>query len=95
MLHCRLVCAIGVEYVAAQLLLDQKHTDDFAAGPNDNNAYTRDTMGQHNIVITVLPYGEYGTASAAAGSRQRHGVSSMSIGVGPGSRHFPIKLLFA
>lgn len=44
------ICAIGVEYFAAQLLLDQKHTDDFAAGPNDNNAYTRGTMGQHNIV---------------------------------------------
>lgn len=84
------ICAIGVEYVAAQLLLDQKHADDFAAGPNDNNAYTRGAMGQHNIVITVLPYGEYGTASAAAVARDLvrtfHNIRvGLMVGIGGGA----------
>ena len=36
---------------------------------NDNNDYTLGKVGRHNVVIAVLPDGEYGTASAAMVAR--------------------------
>jgi hypothetical protein len=32
--------------------------------PNDNNDYILGKVGKHNIVIAVLPHGEYGISSA-------------------------------
>ena len=32
---------------------------------NDNNVYTLGRVGKHNVVVAVLPDGEYGTAAAA------------------------------
>ncbi|KAJ4379966.1 hypothetical protein N0V86_004272 [Didymella sp. IMI 355093] len=60
------ICAIATEYVAAQAFLDEEYDD----GPdnvaaNDSNDYTLGRIGKHNVVIAVLPEGEYGTASAA------------------------------
>ncbi|KAL4791707.1 hypothetical protein BDV19DRAFT_392915 [Aspergillus venezuelensis] len=58
------ICAIMTEYVAAQLFLDEEHeAPDFVTG--DTNDYTLGRIGNHNVVIAVLPDGEYGTASAA------------------------------
>jgi hypothetical protein len=37
--------------------------------PNDNNDYTLSKVGKHNVVITVLPDGEYGTTSTAMVAR--------------------------
>lgn len=34
--------------------------------PNDTNDYTLGRMGEHNVVIAVLPDSEYGTAIAAS-----------------------------
>jgi nucleoside phosphorylase len=60
------ICAISVEYVAAQEFLDEEHEGPDFVAPNDTNDYTLGKIGQHNVVIAVLPDGEYGTASAAS-----------------------------
>jgi len=63
------ICAISTEYVAAQAFLDEEHEGLEYVGPNDNNDYTLGKVGKHNVVIAVLPDGEYGTASAASVAR--------------------------
>jgi nucleoside phosphorylase len=63
------ICAIKTEYVAAQAFLDERHEGLEAVSPNDNNDYTLGKVGKHNVVIAVLPEGEYGTSSAASVAR--------------------------
>ncbi|KAL2866220.1 uncharacterized protein BJX67DRAFT_382032 [Aspergillus lucknowensis] len=62
------ICAISTEYVAAQEFLDEEHEgpdgQDFVS-PGDTNNYALGRIGEHNIVIAVLPDGEYGTAATA------------------------------
>jgi nucleoside phosphorylase len=58
------ICAIRTEYVAAQAFLDEKHEKPEYVSPHDNNDYTLGKIGKHNVVIAVLPYGEYGISSA-------------------------------
>lgn len=60
------ICAVVTEYVAARALLDQIHDGPDTQAPNDNNTYTLGEMGNHNVVVAVLPDGEYGTSSAAS-----------------------------
>ncbi|KAJ0135327.1 3-hydroxyanthranilate 3,4-dioxygenase 2 [Fusarium oxysporum f. sp. albedinis] len=60
------ICAILTEYVAAQELLDEEHEPPDFVQPNDNNHYKLGKIGKHNIVMAVLPDGEYGTDSAAS-----------------------------
>ncbi|KAL7791860.1 ankyrin repeat-containing domain protein [Trichoderma ceciliae] len=60
------ICAIAAEYVAAQVFLDEEHEGPDSVSPNDTNDYTLGRIGKHNVVIAVLPDGEYGTASAAS-----------------------------
>jgi len=60
------ICAISTEYVAAQAFLDEKHEGPEYVSPNDNNDYTLGKVGKHNVVIAVLPHGEYGISSATA-----------------------------
>ncbi|OQD87404.1 hypothetical protein PENSOL_c078G10565 [Penicillium solitum] len=59
------ICALLVEYVAAQEFLDEEHEKPSFVSPNDTNDYTLGKMDEHNVVIAVLPGGDYGTASAA------------------------------
>lgn len=59
------ICAIEPECVAAQELLDQEHEGPDFVSPGDTNNYTLGRIREYNIVITVLPDGEYGTAAAA------------------------------
>lgn len=63
------ICAITTELVAAQSFLDEEHDDAQSAATNDNNNYVRGKIGNHNVVIAVLPHGEYGTTSAATVAR--------------------------
>lgn len=63
------ICAIVAEYVAARAFLDEEHKAPKGVPPNDNNEYTLGRIGKHNVVIAVLPNGEYGTASAAGVGR--------------------------
>jgi hypothetical protein len=63
------IYAIATEYVAAYVFLDEKHDRPEYVSPNDNNDYTLGKVGRHNVVITVLPDGEYGISSAAIVAR--------------------------
>lgn len=54
------------EYVAAQEFLDEQHNRPASVQPNDQNTYTLGRIGKHNVVIAVLPDGEYGIASASS-----------------------------
>ncbi|KAF2621126.1 purine and uridine phosphorylase, partial [Macroventuria anomochaeta] len=62
---------------------------------NDNNDYTLGKIGKHNVVIDVLPDGEYGIASAAGVARDMlHSFPNVRIGLmvgigggAPSSKH--------
>jgi nucleoside phosphorylase len=76
------ICAISTEYVAAQAFLDEKHEGPEYVSPNDNNDYTLGKIGKHNVVIAVLPDGEYGTASAAVVAKDIiHSFPNVRIGL--------------
>lgn len=63
------ICAITTEYVAAQEFLDEEHEGPELVPRNDNNDYTLERVGKHNVVIAVLPYGKYGISSATSVAR--------------------------
>jgi len=63
------ICAIRTEYVAARAFLDEKHEHPESMSSNNNNVYTLGKVGKHNVVIAVLPDGEYGIAAAASVAR--------------------------
>ncbi|KAJ5782529.1 hypothetical protein N7457_004303 [Penicillium paradoxum] len=58
------ICAITPEYVAAQAFLDEEHEGPEYLPPHNKNDYTLGRIGRHNVVLSVLPLGSYGTASA-------------------------------
>ncbi|KAJ6439249.1 Ankyrin repeat-containing domain protein [Purpureocillium lavendulum] len=47
------ICALHVEYIAAQEFLDEEHEAPHFVAPNDTNDYTLGAIGQHNIVIAA------------------------------------------
>lgn len=59
------ICAINTEYVAAQVCLDERYNRPGDFPPHTKNDYTLGRIGKHNVVISVLPMGEYGISSAA------------------------------
>ncbi|PLB36959.1 5'-methylthioadenosine/S-adenosylhomocysteine nucleosidase family protein [Aspergillus candidus] len=64
------ICALPCEYAAAQSCLDEEHDDvSVDASQNDYNDYTLGRIGNHNVVIAVLPKGGHGTTSATAVAR--------------------------
>ncbi|KAL5084944.1 hypothetical protein Trisim1_011298 [Trichoderma cf. simile WF8] len=76
------ICAIHTEYVAALAFLDEKHQGPEYISTNDNNDYTLGKIGRHNIVIAVLPNGEYGVSSAASVARDMlHSFPNVRIGL--------------
>jgi len=76
------ICAISTEYVAAQAFLDEKHEGPDHVSVNDNNDYTLGKVGRHNVVIAVLPDGEYGTSSAAIVARDMlHSFPNIRVGL--------------
>ncbi|KAI9772445.1 MAG: hypothetical protein M1840_000648 [Geoglossum simile] len=76
------ICAISMEYVAAQAFLDERHKGPECVSPNDNNDYTLGRVGKHNVVIAVLPDGEYGISSAASVARDMlHSFPNVRIGL--------------
>ncbi|KAK2601520.1 hypothetical protein QQS21_004905 [Conoideocrella luteorostrata] len=60
------ICAISTEHVAARALLDEEHEGPGDVPKNDYNNYTLGSVGEHDVVIAVLPAGEYGLAAAAS-----------------------------
>ncbi|KAK8080213.1 hypothetical protein PG997_008031 [Apiospora hydei] len=84
------ICAISTEYVAARAFLDDEHESPEHGAQHDNNSYTLGRMGKHNVVIAVLPDGEYGTASAATVARDMlhsfpHVRIGLMVGIGGGA----------
>ena len=76
------ICAISTEYVAAQAFLDEKHEGPEYVSSNDNNDYTLGKIGKHNVVIAVLPDGEYGISSAAGVAKDMlHSFPNVRIGL--------------
>jgi nucleoside phosphorylase len=59
------VCAVETEHVAAQSFFDDEHDEPEFLPAGDNNTYALGRIGKHNVVIAVLPHGEYGLVSAA------------------------------
>lgn len=62
------ICALPLEYVAAQAFLDQEDPK-FGVGEisnDDTNAYTLGQIAGHKVVLAVLPKGEIGVGSAAS-----------------------------
>ncbi|KAF9639619.1 hypothetical protein BFW01_g11425 [Lasiodiplodia theobromae] len=76
------ICAIKTEYVAARAFLDEEHEQAESVSQNDNNSYALGRIGLHNVVIAVLPEGEYGNNSAAAVARDMmHSFPNVRIGL--------------
>lgn len=76
------ICALSVEYVAAQVFLDEKYQSPEHVHPNDDNDYTLGKIGRHNVVIAVLPKGEYGISSATGIARDMlHSFPNIRIGL--------------
>jgi hypothetical protein len=75
------ICAITTEYVAARAFLDKVHDQPEYISEHDNNDYTLGEVGKHNVVIAVLPDGEYGIDSAANVARDMlHSFPNIRIG---------------
>ncbi|KAH7113659.1 nucleoside phosphorylase domain-containing protein [Dactylonectria estremocensis] len=76
------ICAIRTEYVAARAFIDEEHKGPGAVSPHDNNAYTLGKIGEHNVVIAVLPDGQYGISSAASVARDMmHSFPNIRVGL--------------
>ena len=60
-----LICALTVEYIAAQAFLDEKLEGPEYVSPHDNNDYTLGKIRNHNVVIAVSPKREWGLSTAA------------------------------
>ena len=58
------VCALPLEMTAAKAMLDETHSN-LSQPATDHNAYTLGKISGHNVVITCLPSGVYGTTPAA------------------------------
>ncbi|KAH0430099.1 nacht and ankyrin domain protein [Colletotrichum camelliae] len=76
------ICAINTEFVAARAFLDESHGKPEGVAQNDDNNYALGRMGKHNVVIAVLPKGEYGTTTAATVARNMvHSFPNVRIGL--------------
>lgn len=63
------ICALQEEYEAACRMLDDEFECPDMDEVNDNNTYVFGRINGHNVVIGCLPYGRYGTTSAACIAR--------------------------
>jgi nucleoside phosphorylase len=60
------ICALYFELAAAQAILDELHKGVQERDPVDKNSYTLGRVEDHNVAITCLPAGKYGTNDAAS-----------------------------
>lgn len=76
------ICALASEYVAAQEFLDEEHERPEWVSLNDYNHYSLGKMGKHNVVIAVLPEGQYGLSSATSVAKDMlHSFPRVRIGL--------------
>ncbi|KAL4935271.1 hypothetical protein BDV06DRAFT_217550 [Aspergillus oleicola] len=64
------VCALPIELSAAALMLDAVHLNLPHRHDNDRNTYKLGSIARHNVVVTCLPSGVYGTTKAALVSQE-------------------------
>ena len=57
------ICAISIKYIAVQSFFNNKYNKPNYISLVDNNNYILGRMGRYNIIITILPKGEYGITS--------------------------------
>ncbi|KAF6806344.1 G-protein beta WD-40 repeats containing [Colletotrichum sojae] len=75
------ICAITTEFVAAKVFLDGTHEPPASVAAHDNNHYALGRIGKHNVVVAVLPDGEYGESSAAVVARDLHSFPNVRVGL--------------
>ncbi|KAH0425835.1 g-protein beta wd-40 repeats containing [Colletotrichum camelliae] len=84
------ICAIDTEYTAARAFLDETHEPPEAIPVHDHNAYTLGRIGKHNVVVAVLPDGEYGLSTAGVVAQRMLGSFpnvrvGLMVGIGGGA----------
>ncbi|KAL3443482.1 nucleoside phosphorylase domain-containing protein [Aspergillus insuetus] len=82
------ICALPLEMAAAKAMLDERH-EQLPQSSRDGNNYALGEIFGHNIVIACLPFGQYGTETAATVSAQMWSTFpciqfSLMVGVGGG-----------
>lgn len=76
------ICAISREHVAALAFLDERHQRPEDLPAHDDNHYALGRIWKHNVVIVVLPAGEYGlNASASAAKDLSRSFPNVRIGL--------------
>ncbi|KAK1958640.1 purine and uridine phosphorylase, partial [Colletotrichum sublineola] len=76
------ICALPTEFNAAKAFFDEKHQNCPPVAHRDNNSYALGRVGHHNVVVAVLPDGEYGTTSAAVVAQgMLHSFPNVRIGL--------------
>ncbi|KAK3291818.1 nucleoside phosphorylase domain-containing protein [Chaetomium fimeti] len=94
------VSALPIERAAAHVVLDKVHDRlDYNPHRRDSNTYLLGEIGDHNVVICILPKGEYGISTATAAATNmlntfpsiRFGLM-VGIGGGAPSRENDIRL---
>ncbi|KAK1252832.1 hypothetical protein MKX08_004019 [Trichoderma sp. CBMAI-0020] len=90
------ICALPIESVAAESLLDERHEPRASRSPGDINSYTLGSIGNHRVVIAI---NEYSTSEAVSAARDMLGsfrniriVLMVGIGSGAPSRRNDIRL---
>lgn len=88
------ICALPKERAAATAMLDRRHNG-LPRLPGDTNSYSFGNIGHHNVVITCLPSGHYGTVNAAvvASNLARSFpqiIFRLMVGIGGGVPNIPI-----
>jgi nucleoside phosphorylase len=82
------ICALPLEMAAATIMLDERH-EALSRSSSDQNTYTLGEISGHNVVITCLPSGVYGTTSAATVAAQMRSTFrfidfGLMVGIGGG-----------
>ncbi|KGO38602.1 hypothetical protein PEX2_074740 [Penicillium expansum] len=60
-----ILCALSLELLAVRALFEEEHGE-LPTAQEDTNHYSLGQIGQHFVVTTCLPSGEYGTNAASA-----------------------------
>ncbi|KAK6497226.1 hypothetical protein TWF506_004700 [Arthrobotrys conoides] len=83
-----IICALKTEYEAVELLMDHFWDDDegeepYRRLPGDENTYTNGRIGEHNVVLTLLPgIGKVDAAKASANLRASYQGLRLTLLVG-------------
>lgn len=84
------VCALPIEFAAAQEMLDEEHADlQHEPDENDENTYALGSIGGHNVAIGCLPAGSIGNDPAAVAAVQMRATFTgirfgLMVGIGGG-----------